>query len=72
MGLSGAPELNAQPLQPEDEFILLGSDGLWQLLDSQVTSPSPSPDPDPDPNKRHTNPSSNPSRNPDPDPDSGH
>lgn len=36
VGLSCAPELNAQPLQPEDEFILLGSDGLWQLLDSQA------------------------------------
>ena len=36
MGLSGTPELHVQPLQPEDEFLLLASDGLWQLLDSQV------------------------------------
>lgn len=47
VGLSGAPELSAQPLQAEDEFILLGSDGLWQLLDSQVASPHPHSDPDP-------------------------
>lgn len=36
VGLSGAPELHVQPLQPEDEFLLLASDGLWQLLDSQA------------------------------------
>jgi len=36
VGLSGAPELHLQALQPEDEFLLLASDGLWQLLDSQV------------------------------------
>ena len=48
-----------QPLQPEDEFLLLASDGLWQLLDSQVwvrvipvvtpTSPTLTPHPHPDP-----------------------
>lgn len=35
-GLSGAPELRSQLLQPDDEFLLLGSDGLWQRLDSQM------------------------------------
>jgi len=35
-GLSGIPELFSQPLQPDDEFVILGSDGLWRLLDSQA------------------------------------
>ena len=36
VGLSAAPELSAQQLQADDEFVLLGSDGLWQLVDSQA------------------------------------
>ena len=35
-GLSAAPELRTQPLEPDDEFVLLASDGLWRLLDSQA------------------------------------
>lgn len=35
-GLSGAPELRCHPLQNEDEFVVLGSDGLWQLLEPQA------------------------------------
>ena len=34
LGLSGVPELRSQPLLPEDEFVLIASDGLWKLLDS--------------------------------------
>ena len=36
VGLSGAPELRCHPLQSDDEFVVLGSDGLWQLLEPQV------------------------------------
>ena len=35
-GLSATPELRSQRLHPEDEFVLLASDGLWRVLDSQA------------------------------------
>ena len=35
-GLSGTPELRSQPLHAEDEFVLVASDELWRLLDSQA------------------------------------
>lgn len=31
-GLSAQPELRSEPLRPEDEFIILGSDGLWDAV----------------------------------------
>ena len=31
-GLSAQPELRTQPLQPNDEFVILGSDGLWGVV----------------------------------------
>ena len=31
-GLSAEPELRSEPLQPDDEFVILGSDGLWGVL----------------------------------------
>ena len=35
-GLSGTPELRSQPLHAEDEFVLVASDELWRLLESQA------------------------------------
>ena len=31
-GLSALPELRSEPLTPEDEFVILGSDGLWGVV----------------------------------------
>lgn len=31
-GLSAQPDVRTQPLQPEDEFVVLGSDGLWGVI----------------------------------------
>jgi serine/threonine protein phosphatase PrpC len=36
VGLSGLPELSSQRLEPEDEFVLLGSDGLWSVVNSDA------------------------------------
>ena len=36
VGLSGLPELSSQRLEPEDEFVLLGSDGLWSVVSSDA------------------------------------
>ena len=36
LGLSSTPELCSQLLQPEDEFVIVASDGLWKLLDSRA------------------------------------
>ena len=36
VGLSGLPELTSQRLEPEDEFVLLGSDGLWSVVSSDA------------------------------------
>ncbi|KAL1519060.1 hypothetical protein AB1Y20_003328 [Prymnesium parvum] len=33
-GLSGEPELRSEALQPDDEFLLMGSDGLFGVLES--------------------------------------
>ena len=35
-GLSGTPELITRRLQPEDEFLVLASDGLWQLIEPEA------------------------------------
>ena len=35
-GLSSTPEICSQELQPEDEFVIVASDGLWRLVDSQA------------------------------------
>ena len=35
LGLSGEPELRSEALTPEDEFVLLGSDGLWGVISSE-------------------------------------
>ena len=34
-GLSGEPELRSELTQAEDEFVVLGSDGLWGAIDSE-------------------------------------
>ncbi len=36
VGLSGLPELRSQRLLPEDEFVILGSDGLWNVVGSEA------------------------------------
>lgn len=33
--LSAEPETTLEPLQPEDEFVVLGCDGLWDVISSQ-------------------------------------
>ena len=33
--ISCSPEIVTTMLQPEDEFIILASDGLWEVMDSQ-------------------------------------
>jgi len=32
-GLSGCPELASQPIEAGDEFVVIGSDGLWNVVD---------------------------------------
>ena len=34
-GLSAQPDVIAQPLDDEDEFLILGSDGLWGVVEPQ-------------------------------------
>ncbi|EOD17584.1 hypothetical protein EMIHUDRAFT_458959 [Emiliania huxleyi CCMP1516] len=33
-GLSSHPELASREVRPEDEFVLLGTDGLWETVDT--------------------------------------
>ena len=35
-GLSAVPDVRSTPLEPEHEFVVLGSDGLWDVLEPAV------------------------------------
>ena len=35
-GLSATPEVRSETVRREDEFVILASDGLWRVLDSQA------------------------------------
>jgi serine/threonine protein phosphatase PrpC len=36
LGFSATPELTRHELQPDDRFIIVASDGLWELIDSDL------------------------------------
>jgi serine/threonine protein phosphatase PrpC len=31
-GLTGEPELSSRQIKPQDEFIIVGTDGLWDCI----------------------------------------